>query len=116
LLLISGTELATNKNLLPLQLFVDWVIGFSDITDDFIDITKIVHVIFAGMYSYDIFASKIKYDYENLVTGNCIRSKPQQKPKYGTVVDNSEDIEAVKEFDYIIEQLIVSEKTSSRSI
>lgn len=40
--------------------------------------------------------------------GNCIRSRAQSKPKYGTIIDNAEDIEAVKELDYVISQLLVS--------
>ncbi|KAK7593036.1 hypothetical protein V9T40_007788 [Parthenolecanium corni] len=84
LVLISGIELATNKNNLSLQLFADWVTGWSG-AKGFIDASRLVHVIFAG---------------------NCIRCKPLPKPKYGTKTDSTDDIEAVKELDYIIQQLI----------
>lgn len=49
------------------------------------------------------------------VVGNCIRNKPLPKPKYGTSTDSSGDIEAVKELDYIIQQLIVSKLEVSES-
>ncbi|XKL63040.1 hypothetical protein PGB90_005404 [Kerria lacca] len=86
LILLSGVELATNKNNnLLLQLFIDYVIGWCGINEDFMDATQIVHIIFAG---------------------NCIRSKAKPKPKYGTIIDNEDDLEAAKELDYIALQLV----------
>lgn len=53
--MISGIELATNKKSLSLQLFVDWITGWTGMNDTAQESTKIAHVLFAGTkrtYSY----------------------------------------------------------------
>lgn len=87
LIVIGGMELAINTKSLSLQLLIDWVCGWIGLNELIFDPSKIVHA---------------------LIAGNCIRSKAQTKPKYGAIIDNAEDIEAVKELDYIISQLLGS--------
>lgn len=106
-MLVSGLELAANKNNLSLQLFADYVNGWTCTKEEFLDAARLVHVIFAGNFDCSNFGYNSSLLILSFVVGNCIRSKPLPKPKYGTATDNTDDIEAVKELDYIIQQLIV---------
>lgn len=47
--MISGIELATNKNSLSLQLFIDWITGWTGLNEQVFDPSKIVHALFVGV-------------------------------------------------------------------
>lgn len=48
LILMSGIELANNKNSLSLQLLIDWVTGWTGLNELIFDPSKIVHALIAG--------------------------------------------------------------------